>query len=174
MAFSSTDFSSLCLCPRNLLAPTTALPHFSLSFFLLRTHIFAFLKILPFQCTISMPLTRQTHVIGFDRRLLKVDAGWQPLREPTQAVLPLVPPLSALAVSCTSVVLLRPPTCPLLPFPGPAASPPFCFPPFSSGCIFLTLRLAQMPQFGARDWVGSSESSKPPLENKSLSSIPNE
>ena len=61
-----------------------------------------------------------------------------------------------------------------LPFPGPAASPSLPFPPPSNGCLFLAFKLAQMPQFGPCYEGGSSESNKPPLESKALSSIPNE
>lgn len=143
-------------------------------FFFLSSHILAFLKLLPFQLTVSMPLSRQTQVTGFNRRLLEAEDGWQPLHKPIQAVLLLVPPRSALAVSCMNMVLLCLPSCPLLPSPRACPSPPSYFPTFDSRCIFLTQKLVQMPHFGACDGVGSSESNKIPLQNKSSSSVPNE
>lgn len=153
------------------------MPHFNPFFsppffFFLSSHILAFLKLLPFQWTTSMPPSRQTQATRFNRRLLGAEAGWQPLHEPIQAILLLVPPRSALAVGCTSLVLLHLPPCPLLPTPRACPSPPSYFPPFDSGCIFLAQKLDQMSHFGACDGVGSSESNKPPLQNKSLSSIP--
>lgn len=104
--FTSTGLTSLSLCPWNLLALTTAVPHFGPSLFLLCTHIFAFPNILPFQCTISMPLMlRQTQAIVFDRICWK----WRQAGTCTKPSRPLS--------SMRSMVLPCLTPCPLLPSP---------------------------------------------------------
>lgn len=132
--FTSTGLSSLSLCPWNLLALTTAVPHFSPSLFLLCTHIFAFLNILPFQCTISMPLMlRQIQAIVFDRICWKGrQAGTctSPSRQLSSMRSMVLPCLT----SC-------PTPCPLLPSPRdtPALAPlpPTFLPPtFQLGKCF--------------------------------------
>lgn len=75
-----------------------------------------------------MAPTRQTHTIGFNKRELKAEAGWQPLRKPTQAVLLPVPLCSALAANRTSVVPLLLPPCPPLPSPRACPSPALLLP----------------------------------------------
>lgn len=167
-AFSSTGLSSLSLCPWNLSALTTAVPHFSPSLFVLYPHlcISEHLAVSVYNWHASDDEANTGNCV--QQNMLKTEAGWH-LHKPLQAA--QLHEEHGAALPATLATAAQPQNS---PSPGPAASPPSYFPPFSWECVLLTLKSAQMHQCGARAGAGSSESEKPSLENKSLRNIPKE